>query len=116
MADDEIEYVYSGRQLIPKYPDQYYLGLDLGQSVDPSALAIVQKIESSQGPPVFHCRHLRRFDLGTSYPVIVKEMIQVCETPPLSLCPNLQLAIDGTGVGRAVVDLFRRARINARLF
>lgn len=92
---------------------RYIIGLDLGQSVDPSALAILEQ-HGEGDESVFHCRHLERFPLGTSYPTIVKQVIQRCETPPLHM-PGTQMAIDGTGVGRPVVDLFLRAHIRAAI-
>jgi hypothetical protein len=98
--------------IVPRLP--YIVGLDLGQSVDPTALAILEKHGGEDDQAVFHCRHLARFALGTSYPSIVKEVIQLCETEPLRTGPT-QLAIDQTGVGRPVVDLFLRASIRAEM-
>jgi hypothetical protein len=89
------------------------LGLDLGQSIDPSALAILEK-RGEGDESIFLCRHLERFPLGTSYPNIVRTMLERCQTPPLCYT-SVGLALDGTGVGRPVVDLFLRARIRAEM-
>src|SRR5262249_29878445 len=48
----------------------------------------------------------------TSYTSIVKDVVELFERPPLS---GSVLCVDATGVGRAVVDLFRKARPKARL-
>lgn len=96
-----------------------YLGLDLGQAADFTALCAMevsteQAGEDSQGVPVFDkfydVRHLQRFDIGTAYPEIVRKMVKMCETPQLK--GNYRLIPDATGVGRPVVDLLREARLS----
>lgn len=100
-------------QAVPRLP--YIVGLDLGQSVDPSALCVLEQ-HGTKDTALFHCRHLHRYPLGTSYPTIVKDVIQLTETEPLcSSKGKAQLAIDQTGVGRPVVDLFLRASIRAKI-
>lgn len=96
-------------------PD-YLLGLDLGQSSDPTALAVVKRsllIDSNGLPARNHCRdllyeyvcvHLVQFRLGTSYPEIVADVAVLASNPRLQ--PKPRLAIDATGVGRPVVDMF----------
>jgi hypothetical protein len=82
----------------------YFIGLDLGQAQDFTAVAI---IERPYGPEVrHHVRYLRRFPLGTPYPEIVEQVVKLAGHP--ALC-NPDLVVDQTGVGRAVVDLFREA-------
>lgn len=105
-------------------PD-YLCGLDLGQSGDYTALSILRRSMAlmADGRPKrslagyllykFECVHLQRFPLGTSYPVIVNETKALVERPELHGTPKL--AIDATGVGRAVVDLFLNERMNATL-
>jgi hypothetical protein len=103
-------------------PD-YFLGLDLGQAQDFTAMAVLEqtRVEKSIGvgttrPPVwftyYALRHLKRWPLGTSYPAIVEEVKQLVQEPPLD---HPCLAVDQTGVGRAVVDMFRQAQLVARL-
>jgi hypothetical protein len=62
----------------------------------------------------FDCRHLQRFKLGTSYPHIVASVRELCRREPL-LSNKPKIAIDQTGVGAAVVDIFKQAEINAEL-
>lgn len=84
----------------------FYVGLDLGQVNDYSALAVIQAVgEPGVDTTSFHCRYLRRFPLGTSYPDIVKEVQDLMSRHPLR--DQATLVVDATGVGRAVVDLFR---------
>ena len=96
-------------------PD-HVLGLDLGQAADYTALAVLERSwrRDPAGRSVSHfaVRHLRRWPLGTSYPQIVADVDRLARTPPLS---NPLLAADQTGVGTAVVDLFRQARLPLRL-
>jgi hypothetical protein len=92
----------------------YLVGLDLGQASDYTALAILQRTLRTNGTnskeKFFAVRHLERFPLGTSYPTICDRVVDLFDEPPLS---NGTLAVDQTGVGRAVVDLIRRARPQA---
>ena len=56
----------------------------------------------------FGCRGLKRWPLGTPYTTIVAEMGKLTAKPPLA---KAKLVIDGTGVGRPVVDMFRKAQL-----
>jgi hypothetical protein len=58
-------------------------------------------------------RHLERIPLGTPYPEVVERVVEV--TRSKQLAGRCHLAVDGTGVGRPVVDLLRRARPDAIL-
>ncbi len=72
-------------------------GLDLGQTSDFTALAVLDRQAG-----VYQCRHLERFQLGTSYTAIVARVVELFRKAPLE---GSTLAVDQTGVGRAVVDL-----------
>ncbi len=93
---------------------KYTLGLDLGQTKDYTALVILARHGEAEHA-VFHARHLQRFPLGTPYPAIVSSVARMLQLPPLSDEPP-RLAIDETGVGAPVVDLFRQAELNATLY
>jgi hypothetical protein len=109
--------------------NKYVMGLDLGQSQDYTALAVVERIpqyvfkehmrrslhgkrfradERVELLPHLHCRHLERFPLGTLYPDIVTKVADMLRSPALA---GAILVVDATGVGRAVVDMFRSARL-----
>lgn len=100
----------------------FSVGLDLGQGQDFSALAVVERIlvlpegvtlgdfyrRPTEHKPVehFHVRALRRWELGTPYPSVVSDVVDVMRT---QIMEDALLVIDGTGVGRAVRDLFMQA-------
>jgi hypothetical protein len=115
----------------------YYLGLDLGQSADYTALAIIeepvwlagqwlspasmdrsyygylQDMARQRGRPPnppLSIRHLERFELGTRYPEIVEQVKEIAYTPPLVGLPAV-LLVDKTGVGAAVLDAFEHSGI-----
>jgi hypothetical protein len=96
----------------PKRPE-YFVGLDLGKSMDYTAVAILE-VYGEAPEAVYHCRHLRRFKLGTSYPTIVNEIRGLCTREPL-LSNMPRLCVDQTGVGAPVVDLFKQANLSVRL-
>ncbi len=104
------------------------LGLDLGQSNDPSALTVVRErtpyrkrkertrpmgptleVTKETGQPHYAVVWIERFDLGTPYPEIVERVAQVKRYPPGNHVP---LAIDATGVGAPVVDMFNEEGIH----
>ena len=94
-------------------PNHYFVGVDLGQSQDPTALCILEAYEEVGDPaePSRYCydvRHLMRFPLGMSYPAMVNEIGLILSRPPLNGSPT-ELIIDETGVGRAVGDIFNQA-------
>jgi hypothetical protein len=114
----------------------YLAGLDLGQASDFTALAILERTRPTERTDpsaetfrvpqrrsgldtlavreatpkreqIYAVRHLERFSLGTPYPAICERMVKLFAQPPLS---GATLAVDQTGVGRAVLDMIRRAR------
>jgi hypothetical protein len=96
----------------------YFLGLDLGQKRDHSAVAVVERIErrrAFQGP-VFDrivVRYLERMPLGTPYPKIVERVREITQCDELR--GRCALAVDATGVGAPVVDMLRAARLGCDL-
>lgn len=116
---------------------RFFAGLDLGQPTDYTALIIAEKItpptaravmgsplpteqrvlyweldgQRFREPPApqpvqYDVRHLVRFPIGTSYPAIVEQVSDVLRQPELA--GEVPLIVDATGVGRPVVDLFRK--------
>ncbi len=86
----------------------YYVGVDPGQSIDPTAIAIVQRIPNANGKPTFRCGHLERLPLATPYPGVryqhASAAAYVGKEPFLG---HSELVLDLTGVGRPVADLFQ---------
>jgi hypothetical protein len=105
--------------------NKYFVGLDLGQAQDYTAISAIEVIPSqyveqseemdqeyhrpktravvTEGLPItYHIRHLERLPLGTPYPDIVNRVKNV-----LHLLPDgTDLILDHTGVGRPVSDMF----------
>src|SRR5712692_6940889 len=82
----------------------WILGLDLGQSADPTAAALVER--QGQGAETrYAVRWLERW-LGASYPEQVRRVGALLEAPELG---GVRLVLDRTGVGRPVFDLFQEA-------
>jgi hypothetical protein len=83
-------------------PTYHLIGVDLGQSRDYTAIAVLRK--SWQEPqPVYHGIHLERLPLGTRYPAIVARLRQLVADPQLR--ENQELVVDATGVGTPVLDM-----------
>ena len=110
------------RKLPARAVDRWILAVDLGQSVDPSAICAlnyrVVPLEKWIPDPKaqywrqertehFDVRHLQRLPLGLSYPAQVQRVAELLARPPLNT--GAALAIDETGVGRAVGDIFEAA-------
>ncbi len=80
-----------------------FIGLDLGQSQDYTALCIIEPVRR---PPVYDVRHIDRYPLGTPYTEIVESVQALLAAPEMRDQPAL-LALDATGVGTPVTDMFR---------
>lgn len=112
---------------------RFIIGVDLGQLQDYTAIAIVERVRPEgvtrrpahlsilDGPLAiaehsaeserlarldeYHVVHLERAPLGTPYPAVVDRLGDlIADMPDQSIT---QLVLDGTGVGRPVVDLVR---------
>lgn len=99
---------------------RYTIGADLGQTTDPTAIVIIETIDKpvpqirsgvmvAPTRKISHqVRHIERLPLRTPYDRVVEHVVRLKATAPLY---DAQLAIDHTGVGRPVFDLFKRAKI-----
>jgi hypothetical protein len=86
----------------------YTLGLDLGAARDPSACAIVE--HKGDGREALHrVVYLHRWPLNTPYPTVARDVADLMARPPM---PGQSLALDATGIGRAVVDMLATARLD----
>ena len=105
----------------------YYLGLDLGQSNDRTAVCVLERTlwrsevvdQATRERALcerYDVRHLERPPLGTSYPAIVERVAELCEKLARRApgCAG-ELLVDATGVGKPVVDLLRGCRLAFRL-
>jgi uncharacterized protein (TIGR02996 family) len=109
--DDESE---KWRTMAPTF----FAGLDLGQSADYSALVVLERhtipnlAKPGRTEHAFDVRHLHRWQLKTPYPKVVEDTKNLFASGPLH---GSTLAVDETGVGRPVVDMFRAAKIACKL-
>jgi hypothetical protein len=87
----------------------FYLGLDLGQRRDPSAIAVVERGRDQR----LLVRHLERIPLGTSYPKVVSRVKEILALD--ELCGRCSVAADATGVGAPVMDMLRDARLGSEI-
>jgi len=96
----------------------FFVGLDLGQKQDFSAVAVVEREEHRLAflSPALHSmrvRHLERMPLGTPYVNVVSRVSEIMQHPALT--PRSCLVADATGVGAPVVEMLRAARPPCRV-
>jgi len=115
-------------------PTTTLIGLDIGQMVDYTALALVERTQEvarhphetpradwrplaeshvHPSPASYVVRHLQRFELHTSYPDIVTRVCALLQRPELQGYP-VTLLLDVTGVGRGILDMFRAAQVRPK--
>jgi hypothetical protein len=103
---------------------QYFLGLDLGQRMDRSAVALVRRVEVVEGgfdwvhwmqPRVsrWDVEHLQRLRLGTSYTAVVAAVREMTRRPELK--GQCTVVADATGPGLPVVEMLRAADLGAEV-
>ncbi len=101
----------------------HFVGVDLGQRSDPTAIAVVERAEmAGEWDAVryayrkrleYRVRQLERVRLGTPYPEVVTRVKEVTEASHLK--GQARLVVDATGAGTPVVDLLRRAGLTCLL-
>jgi hypothetical protein len=107
-------------------PDEFALGVDIGQTSDPSAIAVLRRVPKWTGldrkeyepgsrtpqrffeyADAFHLGHLERLPLHTPYSGIAVRVGQILD--PCS--GGAHAVIDATGVGRPVVETMQHLPI-----
>jgi hypothetical protein len=96
----------------------FYMGLDLGQRRDHTAVAVVEKedehpLYAGLRPERLVVRHLQRAPLGTGYPAVVEAVREAVWSDELQ--GRCALAVDATGLGAPVVDMLKAARLGCDL-
>jgi hypothetical protein len=84
---------------------KFFVGLDLGQASDYTALTVLERLSGKSGS-VYHIRRLERVRRA-SYPDIVQKITVMMRSP--ALAGSAALVVDQTGVGAPVVDLLKKA-------
>lgn len=96
----------------PAQPPMFVVGVDLGQSTDYTAIAVIERVTTLtlldngdvKQEVNFHLRHLERPPLGTKYTDIATSVVALLDQPPLTR--DTPLIVDKTGVGTGVLDMF----------
>ncbi len=109
-----------------------YVGLDLGQASDYTAIVVVEALRyvpraptvirdpaqidlsarseraKPASDPFYHARYIARIPIGTSYVDVVRHVQHdiIARIVPQR---NIHLIVDATGVGAGIVDMFRDA-------
>ena len=86
---------------------KYFVGLDLGQSNDYTAMSILER-RIADKETSYDIRKLERVR-GMPYPDIIDKVTEIMRSP--ELMNEAVLIVDQTGVGQPVVDSFRKARL-----
>ena len=117
MALDRADY----RQIPARARDEWIVGLDVGQSIDPSAICALNyrivpgedwvlddrsRVWKQTKTERFLVRHLERLPLGMPYPQQIEHVANLLGREPLI---GATFALDFTGCGRPVADQFERA-------
>jgi hypothetical protein len=118
---------------------QFLVGLDLGQAVDHTAIAVAEVLHvptgEQEGVPgvvgqsrsgavvpitrektrkVFNIRHLERFELGLSYPQMAADVVALLRREPLK-SGDTTLIMDRGSIGRPVSDLIELADLSCNM-
>jgi hypothetical protein len=111
------------RSVYARPVDRWFVGVDLGQSTDPTAISVMnhrvlpldgwdlnEKTQTRRQKRTTHfdVRHLERLPLGMSYPQQIQRVVALLARSPLNVLKP-KLVIDETGVGRPVGDMFDAA-------
>ena len=101
-----------------------WIGVDLGQRRDHTAIAVVERVWEGYSPQEFvrtgadgrwwfRVRMMERLRLGTPYPDVVGRVREIAAMP--QIVEGRSVVVDGTGVGAPVVDLLRRAGLGCSI-
>jgi len=77
----------------------FYMGLDLGQARDYTAIVVVEQLALGDENE-FHIRYCERMKLGTSYNEVTHHVRNLL----VRIEESVSLIVDATGVGRPVID------------
>lgn len=103
-----------------------YMGVDLGQSHDYTAITVVERIHrrrDGETRVIYRLGHLDRLQLGTSYPEQVETIKQLRERllgnsvhigGEATREASVEIIVDATGVGRPVVDMLQKEGLKVR--
>jgi hypothetical protein len=93
----------------------FFVGLDLGQKRDHTAVVVVERIENRRAfmGTEFErlvVRYAERMALGTPYPRVVERIREIVRVDALYYGRST-ITVDATGVGAPVIDMLKAARL-----
>jgi len=105
----------------------HFIGVDLGQRVDYTAIAVVERIEpvvcgfdhlhwmrtEERLPDEWVVRRLERVPLGTAYTRVVARLAELAQHPRLR--GDCEMVVDATGVGAPVIDMLQAERVECKV-
>jgi hypothetical protein len=107
--------------------NRFILAADLGEVKDWSAYSILDERVSAKRQPdtsdlvlgmdgrrifsrEYLLRYLKRPPMGTTYPMVVRQLRELISNPTLK--GNVDLVVDATGVGRPVIEMMQEEKLN----
>jgi len=87
----------------------FYIGLDLGQANDFTALTVIEK-KQVKDEIQYHCRHLERLPLHMEYPDMISDLQKRINA--INIGDKYTIVADATGVGKPVIDFMRKERMS----
>jgi phage FluMu gp28-like protein len=94
-------------RLAARATSTFYIGVDLGQKQDHTAIAVVERSER------LFVRHVERVALGTPYPLVVAHLREMAGRQELR--GRCAMVVDGTGLGGPVVEMLRGAGLGCEI-
>jgi hypothetical protein len=85
-----------------------FLGIDIGQKRDPTAICVVEterRQVESRSETHFIVRHLERLPLGTPYPRVAERIAEISGRVRTRANATPTVYMDATGVGQPIVDV-----------
>jgi hypothetical protein len=91
----------------------FFVGVDLGQSRDHTAIAVVERLPPSDGVSKLAVRRVERVALGTPYPLVAERVRTIVRNE--KVMDRCFLTVDATGVGAPVVEMLRGAELGCEI-
>lgn len=87
----------------------YYLGVDVGMGLEPTALALVERDFNQEGEDyLLACSYLQILPPGATYPVMAERISEIEKKLLRRRAHSLKILVDVTGQGQPVADYLRR--------
>lgn len=89
---------------------QYYIGADIGQGMEPTAIAVVARDSNREDDDYpLECSYLQELPGGTTYPDLARRISEIEAGLLKRKADIIKILVDVTGQGQPVIDLIRRS-------